>query len=59
MAKAEEKKKPVLVRVPMPTYTALLKEAAELSVARGRQVSVPQLLVEYACETIDRRKGHK
>lgn len=54
-----DEKKPVLSRVPQSMYDELLKDAADASVARGKQVSVPQLLVEYAAETIKRKKEHK
>lgn len=52
-------KKPVLSRVPLDMYDELLKDAAVASVARGKQVSVPQLLVEYALETMKRNKERK
>ena len=52
-------KKPVLSRVSPDMYDELLKDAAVASVARGKQVSVPQLLVEYALETMKRNKESK
>lgn len=45
MSKSEDKT-PVLVRMPDSMHTAYLKMAADAMVARGKQMSVPKLVLE-------------
>ncbi len=53
--KEDEKvdKKPTLCRVPLPLYDLLLKEAARRGMDRGRQISVPALMVDLCLERLN------
>lgn len=48
------KKKPVLIRVPMSLYDKLLKRSAKETERRGRTLSVPSLIVEELAEIMNK-----
>lgn len=59
MARHAAPKKPVLVRLPVPTYNALLAKSSEEGVARGQPVSIQVLIVEGIDEWLKSEKEEK
>ncbi|WP_404995434.1 hypothetical protein [Cupriavidus pauculus] len=59
MDSEEQKAKQVLLRPQPKTYEALLKKAAAESVKRGRQVSVPKLVLEIVEERLEMERKAK
>lgn len=54
-----DKKKAVLIRVPVSLYEDLLNLSAASTLLQRRSVSVPSLVVELVREAVEKRAGRR